>query len=104
MINRAGYKVWPTKVENKLYQHPAVLEACVVATPDPRVGEEVKAYIVLRPEYKGKITPEEIKEWCRQHMSAYEYPRIIEFVDSLPKSGSGKILWRVLQEREKVKS
>ncbi|QXJ34788.1 long-chain fatty acid--CoA ligase [Saccharolobus shibatae] len=101
MINRAGYKVWPTKVENKLYQHPAVLEACVVATPDPRTNEEVKAYIVLKSEYKGKITAEEIREWCKQHMSAYEYPRVIEFVDSLPKSGSGKILWRVLQEKEK---
>jgi len=101
MINRAGYKVWPTKVENKLYQHPAVLEACVVATPDPRTNEEVKAYIVLKPEYKGKISAEEIREWCKQHMSAYEYPRVIEFVDSLPKSGSGKILWRILQEKEK---
>lgn len=101
MINRAGYKVWPTKVENKLYQHPAVLEACVVATPDPRTNEEVKAYIVLKPEYKGKIGAEEIREWCKQHMSAYEYPRVIEFVDSLPKSGSGKILWRILQEKEK---
>ncbi|PVU76786.1 long-chain fatty acid--CoA ligase [Sulfolobus islandicus] len=101
MINRSGYKVWPTKVENKLYQHPAVLEACVVATPDPRTNEEVKAYIVLKPEYKGKISAEEIREWCKQHMSAYEYPRVIEFVDSLPKSGSGKILWRILQEKEK---
>ncbi|MEM0092069.1 MAG: long-chain fatty acid--CoA ligase [Saccharolobus sp.] len=103
MINRAGYKVWPTKVENKLYQHPAVLEACVVASPDPRVGEEVKAFIVLKPEYKGKISENEIREWCKEHMNAYEYPRIIEFVDSLPKSGSGKILWRVLQERERRK-
>ncbi|MEM0122226.1 MAG: hypothetical protein QW685_05335 [Saccharolobus sp.] len=101
MINRAGYKVWTTKVENKLYQHPAVLEACVVASPDPRVGEEVKAFIVLKPEYKGKISENEIREWCKEHMNAYEYPRIIEFVDSLPKSGSGKILWRVLQERER---
>ncbi|TRM83688.1 long-chain fatty acid--CoA ligase [Sulfolobus sp. A20-N-F6] len=103
MINRGGYKVWPTKVENKLYQHPAVLEACVVSTPDPRLGEEVKAYIVLKPDYKGKITQEDIREWCKQHMNAYEYPRIIEFVESLPKSGSGKILWRVLQEKEKAK-
>ncbi|AHC52165.1 long-chain fatty acid--CoA ligase [Sulfolobus acidocaldarius SUSAZ] len=104
MINRAGFKVWPTKVENKLYQHPAILEACVVSTPDPRVGEEVKAYVVLRPEFRGKVTEEDIINWSKEHMSAYEYPRIVEFVDSLPKSGSGKILWRVLQDKEKNKS
>jgi len=104
MINRAGFKVWPTSVELKLYQHPAIQEACVVGTPDPRVGEEVKAYIVLKPEYKGKVKPEEIIEWAKQRMAAYEYPRIIEFVDSLPKSGAGKILWRVLQEEERKKA
>ncbi|MEM0373668.1 MAG: long-chain fatty acid--CoA ligase [Sulfolobaceae archaeon] len=101
MINRAGFKVWPTRIENIMYQHPAILEVAVVATPDSRVGEEVKAYVVLKPEYKGKITENDIINWAKERMSAYEYPRVIEFVESLPKSGSGKILWRVLQDKEK---
>jgi acyl-CoA synthetase (AMP-forming)/AMP-acid ligase II len=113
MINRAGYKVWPTAVENVLYGHPAIAEVCVIKTRDPRVIEEVKAYIVLRPEWqerldKGEITADqlagEIIEWSRQRMAKYEYPRIIEFVKSLPKTASGKILWRVVQEWEETRS
>nr|WP_252901412.1 hypothetical protein [Vulcanisaeta sp. JCM 14467] len=73
--------------------HPAILEVAVVATPDPRVGEEVKAYVVLKPEY--------IIQWAKERMSAYEYPRVVEFVDSLPKTATGKIDWRLLQEQEK---
>lgn len=103
MINRAGYKVWPYRVENILYMHPAILEVAVVATPDSRVGEEVKAYVVLKPEYKGKVKPEDIIQWAKERMSAYEYPRVVEFVDSLPKTASGKIDWRILQEQEKKK-
>jgi acyl-CoA synthetase (AMP-forming)/AMP-acid ligase II len=113
MINRAGYKVWPTAIENILYGHPAIAEVCVVGTPDPRVIEEVKAYVVLKPEWqekidKGEVTAEqlakEIIEWSKQKMAKYEYPRVIEFIKSLPKTASGKILWRVLQEREKARS
>lgn len=100
MINAAGFKVWPTEVETILYRHPAVEEACVVATPDERRGENVKAYVVLREAYRGKVTPEEIIEWSKGQMAAYKYPRVVELVDALPKSGSGKILWRVLQDRE----
>ncbi|GAB6887236.1 long-chain fatty acid--CoA ligase [Desulfothermus okinawensis JCM 13304] len=103
MINRAGYKVWPAAVESILYKHPAIQEAVVVGTPEPRVGEEVKAFIVLNPEYKGKISKEDIINWAKGQMAAYKYPRIIEFVDELPKSGAGKILWRVLQEKEQKK-
>lgn len=104
MINAAGFKVWPAEVESYLYKHPAVQEACVVGVPDPRKGEEVKAYVVLRPEYRGRVTPEAIVDWCRQRMAAYKYPRQVEFVNSLPKSGSGKVLWRVLQERERQRA
>ncbi len=101
MINRSGFKVWPAEVEAVLYKHPAVKEVCVIGVPDERVVEEVKAFIVLNPEYKGKITEKEIIEWAKQQMAAYKYPRIVEFVDELPKSGAGKILWRVLQEKER---
>ena len=101
MINRSGFKVWPAEVESVLYKHPAVKEVCVIGIPDERVVEEVKAFIVLNPEYEGKVTEREIIEWAKQQMAAYKYPRVIEFVKELPKSGAGKILWRVLQERER---
>jgi fatty-acyl-CoA synthase len=104
MINASGFKVWPAEVETLLYKHPAVQEACVIAAPDPRRGETVKALIVLRESYRGKVTPEEIIEWAKGEMAAYKYPRTVEFVDTLPKSGSGKVLWRVLQEQERAKA
>jgi fatty-acyl-CoA synthase len=100
MINASGYKVWPTEVESQMYQHPAVLEACVIGTADAHRGETVKAVIVLRPEWRGKITEQAIIDWCRENMAAYKHPRIVEFVDALPKSGAGKIMWRELQDRE----
>jgi fatty-acyl-CoA synthase len=100
MINAAGFKVWPTEVENLMYQHPAVREACVIGTKDAHRGETVKAVIVLKSEFVGKIAAREITDWAREHMAAYKAPRVIEFVDALPKSGSGKIMWRQLQELE----
>jgi fatty-acyl-CoA synthase len=100
MINASGYKVWPTEVESLMYQHPAILEACVIGTPDAHRGETVKAVIVPRPEWRGRIDAQQIIEWCRENMAAYKCPRIVEFVESLPKSGAGKIMWRELQERE----
>jgi fatty-acyl-CoA synthase len=100
MINASGYKVWPSEVEMLLYKHPAVLEACVIASKDEYRGETVKAVVVLRPEAKGQIQPADIVAWAREHMAAYKYPRIVEFTEALPKSGAGKVLWRVLQEQE----
>jgi fatty-acyl-CoA synthase len=102
MINASGYKVWPSEVESQMYQHPAILEACVIGTPDAHRGETVKAVIVLRPEWRGKIDEQTIIDWCRENMAAYKHPRIVEFVDILPKSGAGKIMWRELQDREAV--
>ena len=100
MINASGFKVWPTEVENLMYRHPAVQEACIIGTPDAHRGETVKAVIVLKPEFVGKIDAQEITGWAREHMAVYKAPRVIEFVDALPKSGSGKIMWRWLQEQE----
>ncbi|HEX7044957.1 MAG TPA: long-chain fatty acid--CoA ligase [Burkholderiales bacterium] len=100
MINASGYKVWPAEVENLMYQHPAIQEACVIAARDAHRGETVKALVVLRPEARGNVSEQEIIEWASKQMAAYKYPRIVEFVDSLPKSGTGKIQWRLLQERE----
>jgi fatty-acyl-CoA synthase len=98
MINASGFKVWPAEVEAFMYRHPAVEEACVVAARDELRGETVKAIIVLKPHYRGRIAEREIIEWARGTLSSYKSPRIVEFVDSLPKSASGKILWRLLQE------
>jgi fatty-acyl-CoA synthase len=100
MINAAGYKVWPAEVETILNQHPDVLEACVIAARDPRRGETVKALVVLRPGRDGRVQASDIVEWSRQRMAAFKYPRLVEFVPSLPKSPAGKVLWRELQERE----
>jgi fatty-acyl-CoA synthase len=104
MINAAGFKVWPTEVEGVLYQHPAVSEVCVVGVPDPVRVENVKAFIVLKDEYRAKTGEEEIIGWAKGRMAAYRYPRIVEFVDALPKSGTGKIQWRLLQQAEKEKA
>ena len=104
MINASGYKVWPTEVESLMYQHPAVQEACIIGSKDAHRGETVKAVIVPRAEWRGRVEAQAIIDWCREHMAAYKVPRVIEFVDALPKSGSGKIMWRELQERENAKS
>lgn len=101
MINASGFKVWPAEIESLMYRHPAVLEACVVRASDAHRGETVKAFVVLRADWKGRIEAQAIIEWCRGNMAAFKVPRIVEFVDALPKSGSGKIQWRELEERER---
>lgn len=100
MINASGYKVWPSEVELLLFQHPGVQEACVIATRDDYRGESVKAVVVPRAEARDTLTEEALIAWAREHMAAYKVPRHVEFVESLPKSGAGKVMWRVLQARE----
>ncbi len=100
MINASGYKVWPAEVEALMYQHPAILEACVIGAYDDRRGETVKALVVLKDEARGTVSEDDIIQWAHEHMAAYKSPRIVTFVPALPKSGTGKILWRELQERE----
>jgi len=100
MINAAGFKVWPAEVEAMLYQHPAIQEACVIAALDPRRGETVKALVVLKPGWAGKVSDREITDWSHEHMAAYKVPRLVEFVASLPRSGAGKVMWRALQDAE----
>ena len=100
MINASGFKVWPAEVEALLYRHPAVQEACIIAARDAYRGETVKAVVVLRPDAKGKTGADDIVNWSREHMAAYKVPKIVQFVDALPKSGSGKVMWRLLQEQE----
>ncbi|MHA1265304.1 MAG: long-chain-fatty-acid--CoA ligase [Candidatus Helarchaeota archaeon] len=104
LIKYKGHSVYPREVEEILYEHPAILECTVIGVKDPIRGENIKAFCTLRPEYKGKITPEEIIAWAKENMAAYKYPRIVEFVPSLPKSAVGKILRRILREEEAKKT
>lgn len=103
MINASGYKVWPAEVETIMYGHPDVQEACVIGTPDVHRGETVKALVVLKAASRGRVSPEELIGWCRTHMAAYKIPRAVEFVDSLPKSATGKVQWRLLQDQARGK-
>jgi long-chain acyl-CoA synthetase len=96
LINTSGYKVWPREVEDVLYAHPAVREAAVVGVYDAYRGESVKAVLSL---CSGKsASGEELATWCRERLAAYKVPRMVEFVDELPKSASGKILRRMLRD------
>ena len=104
MINASGYKVWPAEVESLLYAHPAIHEACVIAVDDAKRGETVKALVVLKPGWNQPLSAEQLIDWSRGQMAVYKAPRIVEFVDQLPKSNTGKILWRALQEAERQRS
>jgi len=104
MINASGFKVWPAEVESLMYKHPAIQEACVIATRDAYRGESVKAVVVLRPAFRGQVSEAEVIDWCKAHMAAYKYPRVVQFAEALPKSGSGKVMWRALQEAEAGKA
>ncbi len=100
IIKYKGYKVMPREVEEKLYEHPAILEAGVVSAPDPNIGETIKAYVVLKPEYKdGKVTERDILDWAKERLAGYKYPRKIEFINVLPRTTVGKIFRRKLRER-----
>ena len=101
MIIAGGYNIYPREVEEVLYQHPKVLECAVIGVPDEYRGETVKAFIVLKP--GETATAEEIIEFCRKHLAAYKVPKLIEFMDELPKSAVGKVLRRILREREEMK-
>ncbi|MDD2179719.1 long-chain fatty acid--CoA ligase [Acidovorax sp. D2M1] len=99
MINASGFKVWPAEVEALMFRHPAIQEACIIAAKDSYRGETVKAVVVLRATHKD-TTEQQIMDWCRENMAVYKVPRIVQFVSALPKSGSGKVMWRTLQEQE----
>ncbi len=101
MINASGFKVWPAEVEALLYQHPAIQEACVIAASDPKRGETVKAVVVLREAFRNQLRAQDIIDWAHANMAVYKAPRIVELVDALPKSATGKLQWRALQDQEK---
>ncbi len=103
MIKCSGYSVFPEEVERMLLRHPAVEAAAVIGVPDPVRGESVKAFIVLNEEHRGRVAEEEIIAWSRERMANYKYPRYVEFRESLPATGTGKLLRRILAEEERAK-
>lgn len=98
MINVSGYKVWPSEVESILYQNEKILENCIIPCNKNDRGESVKAVVVLKA--NQHMSEDEFKQWCREHMSAYKVPKVVEFTTELPKTASGKINWRLLQDKE----
>ncbi len=99
MIKYKGHGVFPAEVENLMYQNDAIREVGVIGVPHPDgTGETIKAYVSLKADYIGKVTKESLQEWCKENISPYKYPRIIEIIDDLPKSMVGKILRRQLRE------
>lgn len=99
LINVSGFKVWPRDVEDVLYQHPGVKEAAVVGIPDSYRGETVKAFVSLTETYRRKTTSEELISFCKERLAAFKYPRIVEMVDELPKTMTGKVIRRELRSR-----
>jgi len=98
LIIASGYNISPVEIDNILYEHPKILEACAVGVPDAYRGETVKAFIVVK---EGEhLTEQEVIDYCKQHLAAYKVPKLIEFMDELPKSVIGKVLRRTLREME----
>lgn len=98
LILRGGFNVYPREVEEVLMTHPAVSLAAVVGVPDERLGEEVKAYVVLKP--GSAISADELVAWAREQMASFKYPRSVEIRESLPVGATGKVLKRELRPRD----
>ncbi|GAB49282.1 long-chain-fatty-acid--CoA ligase [Mobilicoccus pelagius] len=99
LIIRGGYNVYPREVEEVLYEHPDVLEAAVIGVPHEHYGEEISAFVALRPDgalVAGEDAAAQIREFCKARLAPYKYPRVIRFVEALPKGATGKILKREL--------
>jgi long-chain acyl-CoA synthetase len=105
MIIVSGFNVYPNEVEEVLYHHPKVSKCAVIGVPDPKTGEAVKAFIVLKE--GATATPEEVTAWCKDPangLSGYRAPKIVEFRDALPETLVGKVLRRILSEEERQKA
>jgi long-chain acyl-CoA synthetase len=101
MIIASGYNVYPSEIEDVLYQHEAVEEALVIGVPDSYRGETVKAYVKLKGGFSA--TEEQIKQFGRENLAPYKAPKEVEIRSDLPKSSVGKLLRRVLREQELLK-
>jgi len=95
LIIRGGYNVYPRELEEVLYEHPAIMEAAVVGVPHESLGEEVGAVVVLKEGQQA--SEDEVRDYMKQRVAAYKYPRIVWFADELPKGPTGKILKREIE-------
>ena len=102
-IKHKGYRVSSSEIESVLQEHPAVIGACAIGVPDPKVGERIKAVVVLKEDVKG-ITGYDLIKWCRKRLASYKVPQYIEFRDMLPKSKVGKLLRREIRSEEERRS
>ena len=100
LIIRGGFNVYPREVEEVLYAHPAVREAAVIGTPDDEYGEEVTAYISLKPDAAAGVEAQTVIDFAREHLAGHKYPRLVHIIDDLPKGPTGKILRKELRTRE----
>ncbi|MGQ0664994.1 MAG: acyl-CoA synthetase [Pseudomonadota bacterium] len=101
VITSAGYRIGPAEIEDCLMRHPAVAMAAAIGVPDPVRTEAVKAFVVLKPGFTGEAAlARAIQAHVKTRLGAHEYPRAVEFVDSLPMTATGKIMRRTLRERE----
>jgi len=82
--------------------HECILEVAVAGLPDKDTGEAIKAWVVLRDEWKGKITTDQLRQWCLENMAKYKVPKHIEFIDEVPKTIIGKVMRRQLQEEDPI--
>ena len=102
MIIAGGYNIYPVELDDVLMGHPKILEACTIGIPHEYRGETVKAFIVPKP---GEVlTEEEVVAYCKKNLAAYKIPKIIEFIDELPKSAVGKIMRRKIRDMEREKT
>jgi long-chain acyl-CoA synthetase len=102
MIIAGGYNIYPRDIDEVLYAHPKIREACVIGIPDAYRGETVKAFIAL--ETGQNITEDEVRAWCKEKLASYKVPKQVEVMDELPKSAIGKVLRRKLKEMEMAKT
>ncbi|GAB4311600.1 MAG: long-chain fatty acid--CoA ligase [Promethearchaeota archaeon] len=100
MIKVKGYAVFPKEVEELIARHESVLEVAVAGLPDPETGELIKAWVQLKPDWVGRITEEELLAWCKENMTHYKVPKLLQIIDEIPKSMVGKVMRRTLQEAD----
>jgi len=102
LIKVSGFSVFPSEIEKMLTTNEWVAESVVAGLPDEKTGEAIKAWIVLRADWRGKITVEQIRAWCKETMTYYKVPKHIEFIEQIPKTIVGKVLRRDLQESDPI--
>lgn len=100
LIKFRGYSVFPKEVEELVGGHESVSEVAAAGIPDPDDNEIIKVWVALKPDYKGKITEEQLRAWCKENMTHYKVPRLVEFKDEIPKTMVGKVMRRELQEAD----